>query len=82
MVTHEFKQFHEKLSQCNWYEFPRELQRMLVIVLINTQEPATIKGFANTSCTREEFKKVSVLNTCRDNTYVRVHHLLLNRSSL
>lgn len=60
MVTNEFNEFHGNLCQCNWYEFPLELQQMLITVMIYTQQPPAIKGLASTYCLREAFKRVSV----------------------
>lgn len=62
-----------KLCQLNWYEWPHELQRMLVIVMMDAQEPANIQGFANNVCSRELFKAVSA--------FFRVH-LICNMNSL
>lgn len=59
MVTHQFNAFHEVLCQCNWYKFPLDVQRMLVIFMSDTQQPAFIRGYANIECTREAFKNVN-----------------------
>lgn len=59
-VTSEFDEFHDRLCQLNWYEYPYDLQRMFIIILINAQRPETIQGFGNTVCSRELFKMVSV----------------------
>ena len=58
MVTHQFNVFDDELCQCDWYLFPIEMKRMMIIFMVNTQQPAIIQGFANTVCTREAFKKV------------------------
>ena len=60
-VTYEFNMFHEKLCHCRWYSFPIELQRMFLITLSGTEEPAVIQGFASTTCTRDAFKQVILL---------------------
>lgn len=60
-VTDQFNQFNDELDQCNWYIcylFPIKLQRMLIVVIIDAQYPAVIRGYANTTCTRDSFKKV------------------------
>lgn len=43
------------------------MQRTLVIVLLNIQKPPIIRGFANTLCTRDSFKRVKFyLYLCGD----------------
>lgn len=50
--------FKDVLDQCDWYLFPIEMQRMLIIVMSNTQQPTIIHAFGNAQCSREAFKKV------------------------
>lgn len=59
-VCSEFNIFHEKLCHCDWYLFPLEMQKMLLIILSSTQQPASIQGYANTQCTRDAFKSVNI----------------------
>lgn len=59
MVTHQFNVFSEELYMCDWYMFPLELQRMLIIFIANAQQPATVHGFGDTTCTRDTFKRVN-----------------------
>lgn len=60
-VTNQFIKFNDELDQCSWYLFPMQLQRMLIIVMINAQQPAVIQGYANAVCTRFAFNKVAHL---------------------
>lgn len=57
-TTDKFNKLNSKIYQCDWYVFPIKMQQMLVIVLANAQRPVIVKGFANTLCARESFKKV------------------------
>lgn len=57
-VMNQFGKFNDQLCQCNWYLLPIEIQRILVIAMLNTQQPVIIRGIANAMCTREVFKKV------------------------
>lgn len=59
MTTSEFDSFNDTFYQCEWYEFPIKIQRMLLIVTANAQHPVIIKGFGNTLCARESFTKVN-----------------------
>lgn len=58
MVIDRFEKFHSELWQCDWYACPGEIQRMYLMFMVNAQQPAVIKGYANILCTREMFKKV------------------------
>lgn len=57
-VTSQFNVFNEKISDCNWYLFSIETQRVFLIFLSGTQQLAAIQGYANTVCTRDAFKTV------------------------
>lgn len=58
-MTTQFDIFEIELRQCDWLFYPIELQRMLVIFIVNAQMPTIIRGFATASCTRESFMQVS-----------------------
>ena len=57
-ITSQFRMFNVELCHCNWYLFPIEVQRMLVIFMADVQQPTFIQGYGNTVCIREVFKKV------------------------
>lgn len=58
-VMNEFEEFaHQSYQTIAWYLFPIEMQKMLVIVMLNTQQPVVVHGLANAMCMREIFKKV------------------------
>lgn len=61
-VSNQFELFNDELCQSKWYLFPIELQQILPIVVANVQQPTTVRGFGNTFCTREAFKKVDWRN--------------------
>ena len=61
MVTNQFDEFEEELSQCNWYMFSMKLQRIYMIVLVNAEQPTTVHGFGNIVCARESMKKVILI---------------------
>lgn len=65
-VTSQFEDFCDELSQCCWYSFPIELQRMLVVVISNAQQSSTIRGYGNTICSRFSFNQVHNFNTSSD----------------
>lgn len=49
------------IIQLDWYLFPHEIERILPIVMQNTQEPSVIKFFGNCSCSHMQFRKVCFL---------------------
>lgn len=57
-VTTSFEEFDLELRESNWYTFPIDLQRMLIPVMIYTQQPVIIQGYGNTLCTRFALNKV------------------------
>lgn len=58
-MTNAFEQIDNKTGKFKWYLFPRKLQRMLLIILIKTQQPVELRCFGSVSATRENSKKVS-----------------------
>lgn len=57
----QFDATDEELYQCDWYSFPMDMQKMVLIFMMGTQEPVFIRGFGNIECTRDAFKKVLFL---------------------
>lgn len=60
-VTNEFSEIDNLIYFCDWYTFPKEIQRILPTVIATAQQPVILEGFANLTCTREAFKKVNQL---------------------
>lgn len=58
MLSYQFRMFNEELWQRDWYLFPIELQRMLVIFMLDTEQSMIIRGYGNIKCTRDAFKGV------------------------
>lgn len=59
-MSDQFSEGDNKIYQTDWYAFPREVQRMLPIIMMGAQEPIIFHGFGNLTCTREAFKKVFI----------------------
>lgn len=61
MVTNRFNTFDDELyQQCDWHVLPVEAQQLLVILIANTQKPATIRGYGNVVCSRKTFQEVCI----------------------
>lgn len=60
MVNNQFNQFNETVSYCEWYLLSIELQRLIIVLMANTQRQTTIHGYGNIVCTRVAFKKVNI----------------------
>lgn len=39
--------------QCNWYEFPIHIRRLIPTIILYTKKPIILEGFGNIKCTRE-----------------------------
>lgn len=58
MTRGRFFQFYDKLyKKCDWYLFPIEMQRMLVIFMVD-MKPICLQGYGHIRLIRKSFKKV------------------------
>lgn len=58
LVSSQYDQFYEKLCKCDWFLVSVEMQRVLMIVMTNSQQPIFIRGYANIVCIRNTLKTV------------------------
>lgn len=66
--------------QCDWYSFPIDIQRMHIIVMVNTQQPVAILGYGNVECTLETLKKaIGILIDC---TFIGIPFVSYNQFGL
>lgn len=64
LVTDRFNIFNSTLCTTDWYGFPIELKRILVIFVAVTQKSVTLHGSGKTAfCRLEAFKKVTAALT-------------------
>lgn len=56
-----FVECYDLIVQFDWFLFPAEIQRMIPMILIFTQQPFEIECFGNMSCNRDTFKYVSII---------------------
>ena len=59
-ICDEYNGINATLCQIDWHLAPIEIQRMLLIIFLYTQQPLEIQFFGSFSCSREQFKRVSV----------------------
>ena len=59
MITNRFDQLNEAIDDCDWSSFPKEIQKILPIIIQNTQRPVVLRTFENASCSRETFRRVN-----------------------
>lgn len=59
-INHGFETISHAMDQSRWYLFPRQIQKILPIVLINAQQIVDFNCFRDTPCNRETFKKVNL----------------------
>lgn len=58
MVTSRFRNVDDALYECVWYLYPMEIRKKFPIMILISQEPVSLRGFANFRCTHEAFNKV------------------------
>lgn len=68
-LTDRFNQIENEIFQCNWYTYPMDIQRMLPIIISETQALFVLSGLGNIQCSREAFKNVIYLFTKFKNKY-------------
>lgn len=57
-VTNAFEDLEHTVYQCDWYLFPREIQKFVPTIMINVQQPVNIRIFGKFNCTLRTFKQV------------------------
>lgn len=58
LISEQYEKVDLQLFECKWYRFPIQIQRELVIVIANVQQPVYIYGYGNVLCTRDTLKEV------------------------
>lgn len=66
-----FFRIDDSFEQLKWYRFPIDVQRLLPLITVNTQQEVTVACFGSFSCSRETFKKV-------DNDYAILIHMKIS----
>lgn len=57
----QFNKLNDVIYQCNWYLCPLKTQQMFPMILTATQNVPTMTSFGNVVCSRESFKKVTLI---------------------
>ncbi|XP_055322149.1 putative odorant receptor 85d isoform X2 [Sitodiplosis mosellana] len=57
-LTNHFDQLKDVIYDCDWTAFPKDMQKILPIIIQNTQRPVVLQICEDFSCSRESFKKV------------------------
>lgn len=76
MVTNQFVKFNDALDQCSWYLFSIEMQHNFVVIVLNAQQPTTIRGYGNSLCARESFKMVISFSVVKNATISINEHFM------
>ena len=59
-VSNGFDDIDSKIDQLRWYKLPKDLWRMLPILMAGSQNPARLAVFGSIKCNRESFKLVRI----------------------
>lgn len=57
-LTNALNKINDEFKQLNWYFYIIKIQRILLIILNNVQEPIVIQSLGVVCSSREQFKKV------------------------
>lgn len=58
-ITAQFDEINDDIYQSNWHSYPLDVQKIILTVMIGTQQEIAVQGFGNLVFTRESFKRVS-----------------------
>lgn len=58
-VSSEFELIYNDVYDCDWYTFPIEIQRMVLLIMVSSEKPAVFQGFGNFLLKRETSKMVN-----------------------
>lgn len=58
-----FSETADAFDQFVWYLFPSDVKRILPTAILYIQQPINLEFFGRFSCDREQFKRVSMMNT-------------------
>lgn len=58
-MTDAFEVINDEFNKFDWYLLPPQIQRLLPIIIIATQQEVQLECFGSIACTRETFRGVS-----------------------
>lgn len=61
MVTNHFDKLNDAVDECDYTLFPKEVQKVWPIVMLNIQQAFVLRTFESAACSRESFKRVNFL---------------------
>lgn len=61
-LSDQYNDIDIKLFQSNWYTFPKDIQKLIPILLNGTKRPAVLRGIGNIILKRKAFKNVRHFN--------------------
>lgn len=67
--TNTFSDINDTLVQLTWYTYPVEVQRLLVPFIMYAQKPVGLTFFGSISCSREQFRKVELFFSCKNEIF-------------
>lgn len=59
-LTDAFEEIEDIVDHFDWYLFPNEIKRILLIVMVIAQQPVEMECFGSISCSRVTFKNVGI----------------------
>lgn len=62
-LTNSFDKIEDLINQLDWYLLPIRIQNLLPTIIMNEQQPTVIRCFGNILCSRDQFKKVNLIES-------------------
>lgn len=59
-ISEAFEEIDYTREQFEWYLFPIEIKRVLMMIIVNAQQPVSLECFGRIICTRETLKNVCI----------------------
>lgn len=59
-ISIDFENINDTINRFDWNSFPLEMQRLLPIIMANTQQSVGFECFRGFICNRDTFKKVKI----------------------
>lgn len=68
-VNAAFAKLNDVLGQFDWYSYPKNIQRMLPMIIGGIQQPVNIQGYGDFPCNRLAFQNVGISSLENEKQY-------------
>lgn len=72
-ISNTYEDIEDIIGQFGWYLLPQKIMQIFPIILINSQEPATVQCIGSISCDRDVAKKVNLAKKIKNIAVTHIH---------